>query len=173
MKKLTKPNLITSLQMLGIIFLIFFVMAFECGKDNGGGRRSISDKITVNTGGTCSTEQEFKKVLTHGYTYLDKDYEKTKVVFNTFDVEGPMHYKNTDGETRYMTMTDNAYRVTTDFDLITEGDAMRTNKVYRTRFENAVYMFYTAQWSDGLNCINFGIKNTSSVVEREVISGGE
>lgn len=131
-------------------------------------RRTTGGDITVNTGGTCSTEREFKQVLIKDKTYLAKAYEDIKVVFHTFDVKGPMKYQNL--QDRYSTVTDKAYRVTTSYDVIIKGDAMGTNKIYRNKYENSVYMFYTAQWSDGLNCIHFAEKNPFAIVEHEEIT---
>lgn len=58
MKKQTKSNLRNSLQSLGLIFLIFFAMAFACKDDegSGGGRETnqngqINDNRTTTNGG--------------------------------------------------------------------------------------------------------------------------
>ena len=57
MKQQTKSNLRNSLQSLGLIFLIFFAMAFACKDDEGGGGREtnqngqINDNRTTTNGG--------------------------------------------------------------------------------------------------------------------------
>lgn len=58
MKKQTKSNLRNSLHSLGLIFLIFFAMAFDCKDDEGGsgGRETnqngqINDNRTTTNGG--------------------------------------------------------------------------------------------------------------------------
>lgn len=170
MKKQTKSNLQTSLQTLGIIFLIFFAMAFACkdGDDNNSLSPVERRNTTKTNGRACSTEEEFKAIITHQKTFLDRDYEKSEVIFNSFEIEGPMHYQNmTEG---FMTVTDDAYRVTTSFDKITRGDEMKTNKVYRMRFENAVIMFYPYAGS-GKECKHFYEKNGLSKDGVEDVTG--
>lgn len=143
-----------SLKTLGIIFSLFFVMAFECGGGNNGGEET--HKQTKTNGGACSSEEEFKRIITEQKTFLDRDYQKSEVIFNSFEVEGPMHYQNM--EPGFTAVTDDAYRVTTSFDKITRGDESGTNNVYRMRFENAVIMFYPYAGSSK-ECKHFYKKN--------------
>lgn len=165
--------MVTSLQTLGIIGLIFFAMAFACKDVNGGGAtdRKSDGQTTKQTktagGGACSTEEEFKAIITKQKTFLDRDYEKSEVVFNSFDVEGPMHYENT--TEGFMTMTDDAYRVVTSFDKITRGDEMKTDKVYRTRFENSVIMFYP--YGSRNECKHFYEKNGLATENYKDVTG--
>lgn len=163
MKKQTKSNLSAALQSLGIIFLIFFATAFACKDDNrnrtntSSGKTNTSSRQTITSGGACSTEEEFKAIITHEKTYLARNYEEKEVIFNSFETEGPMRYKNASD---YMTVSDDAYRVTTSFDVITRGDEMKTNKVYRERYENAVIMFYP--YGSQNRCQNFWERGASA-----------
>ncbi len=67
----------------------------------------------------------------------NKDDKYAQVIFNSFDVEGPMHYQNS--QEYYFTNTDDAYRVTTDFDAIYSYE----DRIYRDRYENNMAMCYT------------------------------
>lgn len=173
MKQQTKLNLRLSLQSLGIIFVIFFAMAFACKDETDTNPSPNPDPNPPrNAGNFCTTEREFKAFINFDKTYLAKDYEQIEVIFNNFNVGAPRRFENMRGD-RFDTVTDNAYPVTTSFDVITRGDSMKTNKIYRDRYVNASYMCYPVMWSDGKNCVCFGIKNNFAVTSREEISEGD
>lgn len=128
-----------ALKTFGFVFLIFFVMAFACKDENdSGGTDTPQSKQTTTNGGVCSTEAEFKAIITGEKMRLaNKDDKYAQVIFNSFDVEGPMHYQNS--QEYYFTNTDDAYRVTTDFDAIYSYE----DRIYRDRYENNMAMCYT------------------------------
>ncbi len=168
MKKQTKSNLQNSLQTLGLIFLIFFAMAFACNDREDNSSPSVNKggrKLT--NGGACSTEAEFKAIITRGSTSLSRETKNTKVIFNSFDLKGPMQYKNY--EEYYVTNTDNAYRVTTDFDVIYNNDELGAGKTFRDRYENSILMCYTVTSKN--TCVCFGEKNSLPKARWEDVTG--
>ncbi len=175
MKKRTKSNLQTSLQTLGIVFLIFFAMAFACKDDNGGSEtdttRPTDKQQTNNAGGSCSTEAEFKAIITdEKVNTMVRDYEiNRKIFFHSFKVGAPTSYKNVNG--RYATLTDNAYPVSTSFDVdIKSKIGMEKTQTIRWKYVNVLYMCYPVEWSQGKTCVCFGEKNAASVNNGDVVS---
>lgn len=125
MKKQTKSNLLISLQTLGIVFVMFFAMAFACddGSDplingktpNNGG---VGGKPTSRGAGRCSTEAEFQNIIqtkfhlnTFGEAY--GEYKESEIVFHTFSISAPTGYTSTDAG--HLVKVDTAYPVLTDY----------------------------------------------------------
>ncbi|HEY8558812.1 MAG TPA: hypothetical protein VIL74_00305 [Pyrinomonadaceae bacterium] len=148
-------------------------MAFECQDDSNPNPPNNGTKPPpASNGGFCTTEREFKAFIVHDKTYLAKSYEKVEVIYHAFQVGAPRHYENLRGD-RWDTVTDEAYPVVTSFDVITRGDAVGTNKIYRDRYVNVQYMCYPVMWSDGKNCVCFGERNAASVTSREEVTEEE
>ncbi len=178
MKKLTKSNLQISMQSLVIVFLIFFVMAFACGDDTSPSMPSSTDgtaptdkQQTNNAGGSCSTEAEFKAIITdEKVNTMVRDYEiNRKIFFHSFQVGAPTSYKNVNG--RYATLTDKAYPVSTSFDVdIKSKIGMEKIQTVRWKYVNVLYMCYPVEWSQGKTCVCFGEKNAASVNNGDVVS---
>ena len=167
MKRQIESSLRKSFYTLSIVFLIFFAMAFSCRNDtNSNTTPSGNNPDISSTGGRCSTKEEFKAIITHDLTYLARDYEKKEVIFHSFEVGAPTHYENY--QERYFTNTDNAYPVTTDFDVITHGDSMKSGRVYRDRYKNTLFMCYTITSKN--TCICFGERNSIPVERRQDIT---
>lgn len=164
MKYQTRSNWQISLQMLGCVGLIFFTMAFACRNDKDhttdtkrDGDTTIKQTKTTSNG-SCSTEKEFKEIITSEKMSARADTdEDVRVDFNSFDMEGPVHYQNS--QEYYFTNTDNAYRVTTDFDVIFRNDNLGKGKIFRERYENVVLMCYTVTSKN--TCVCFGEQNYS------------
>lgn len=165
MKKQAKSTLRTLLQSLGLVSLIFFGMAFACGddKNNGGKTDTGGGRTPKKSGGLCTTENEFKAAIPSETTRLIlHDYEENvDVDFHRFEVGEPTHYQNT--YERFQTVTDNAYPVNTDFDVLT---LRKDGTTYRSRYVNASYMCYPVPRSGkGQTCVCFGEKNATSASE--------
>jgi hypothetical protein len=69
-------------------------------------------------------------------------------------------------------VTDNAYPVTTSFEVITESAFTGETKIYRDRYVNVFYMCYPVSWSDGKNCVCYGERNANSVGREEITDEG-
>lgn len=94
MKKQTKSNLQTSLQSLGIIFLIFFAMAFACKDDDNGGGGSIPK---TTGGGSCSTKAEFLGIVKRDRLKLlttssNANIKPPEFILESSDVAAPITY---------------------------------------------------------------------------------
>lgn len=88
MKKQTKSNLPVSLQSLGIIFLVFFAMAFACRDENN--QTPVSE-------GSCSTEAEFLKIFKRDQLSLStspNEYKPPEVDIKSFEVGSPFTHKD-------------------------------------------------------------------------------
>ena len=119
MKKQTKSNLRNSLQSLGIIFLLFFAVAFD-DKGVGDERETkregqINNSRPTTTGGACSTERDFRRAITHVYVEQDKrEKKKPEVIFSSFTV-GSSFSKRIIVDNRYVDVT--AYPLKVGFTL--------------------------------------------------------
>lgn len=140
MKKQTKSNLQISLQSLGIIFLMFFAMAFACKDDT---KTSNPDKsVTTSSGGGCSTEREFKDVLTKSWSQTfgnTKKFKEMEVEFHSFKVAKPIYnWVSHPGDVNFP-----AYPVMTSFTtryFFDEGSLGKN--VFETRAADSEYYFY-------------------------------
>lgn len=110
MKNQTKSNLQNSLQSLGIIFLMLLAMAFAC-KDSD----DRSERTTTKSGGKCSTETEFRDIITkkHSTTFGESSgkFRDTEVDFQTFRVGAATRYRNE----QYSIDASPAYPINTDY----------------------------------------------------------
>lgn len=99
-KKQTKSNFPISLELLGIIFLIFFGMAFACKEGDeidSPQTRNRKDKTTSSR--RCSTEAEFQDIIqnkfhlgTFGPSY--GEYKDSEIEFHSFKIGEPFRYTN-------------------------------------------------------------------------------
>lgn len=172
MKKQIKSNLLTSLQSLGIIFVIFFALAFACNEPTDtpppnsnntkpsnirdrvltGNKKTSSDEITPNdeiisndeikpSDGRCSTEAEFREVITKYYEdKAEKNVIEKQVSFSSFEVDKPRRYKTT---VKGRTIDTNSYQVTATFNLFrTVSESQGDYKKYIDTFVKSGFMCY-------------------------------
>lgn len=148
-----KSNLQMSLQTLGLIGLIFFVMAFACqDQDNedranpNGGRTPQTEN---NGGRKCSTEEQFKNLLIENFSniYNERDgkFKETEVEFQTFNIGRPFRFQKS-----YPEIIDakNAYPVKTSFitrDYLNEKSFPRMREKQANGFN---YVFYIDHHGD-------------------------
>jgi hypothetical protein len=100
MKKQTKSNLQTSLQSLGIVFLILFGMAFSCGDDQSPSPPNNNGKILTernNSGGSCSTKAEFLGIVKRDRLKIitstsGADLKPPEFILESSDVAAPITY---------------------------------------------------------------------------------
>jgi hypothetical protein len=147
------------------LFLIpvLSVAAMACNGDNSG------ENAETTEGGGCSTEADFKAIITKDKMagMLAGDL-KRDVVFHSFSVDGPMDYTNTSG-TEYAVITDKAYRVVTNFDVIRKVDIGVGTQTQKDSYRDVIFTCYTVNWSDGPNCVCYAEKNAYPAVLGEVV----
>lgn len=172
MKNRTESNLRNLLQSLGLVSLIFFAMAFACkddtktdsGKETGSERQSPSkNKTKSEGGGKCSTEDEFKELLTATFsqTYNERDgkFKDTEVEFQTFDIGEPFHYKNS----YPIVDAENAYPVETDY---ISHDYLHGNtspEIFEKKAKNFKYVFYVDHHGDCVFAATPGTSETKHI----------
>lgn len=90
----------TSLQTLGIVFLIFFAMAFACKDDTSSetnSARPTDQRQTNNTGGSCSTKAEFLGIFQRDRlkaVTIPDDIKPPELIVKSFDVGSPVDHKD-------------------------------------------------------------------------------
>lgn len=121
---------------------MFFAMAFSCNDND----RSGNSKRT--SGERCSTEAEFKKVLTNWYSSIyskerDGKFRDTEVDFTTFKIGDATRFRSSDGSVN----VDQAYPVTTEHSVrhyLGQGSFPRIYKYTN----QGKYMFYVDRHDD-------------------------
>ena len=165
MKEQTTSKPRQRLALLSAIVLPLVLALAHSTQAEDSGRTERADKREASKSAFCTTEAEFKAIITHDVTYLARRYEKREVVFHSFKVGAPKSYQNF--QEGYRTVTNAAYPVLTDFDVITTGDSMGTDRVYRARYKQSLFMCYPLTSKE--TCVCFAEKN--SIPVREEITG--
>ena len=88
-----KSNIPTPLQSLGMIFLIFFVLAFECNNDRN--RLENNSPPPPQAGGSCSTKAEFLNIFKRDRlksATTSNDIRQSEIIVTSFNVAAPISY---------------------------------------------------------------------------------
>ena len=179
MKKQTKSNLQNPLQSLGIIFLMLFAMAFACKDDRE--TDSMPDKNgreKTTTGGRCSTENDFRRAITHVYVEQDKrEKKKPEVIFSSFRV-GSSLSKRIIVDNRYVDVTAYPLKVGFTFRKFVPDYPSGFNQ-YEYDHENVTFFCYInpkVEWENdetGCVCKGEGRESFEAVQRRNCKYDGE
>jgi hypothetical protein len=145
-------KLMNPLKTLGIVGLIFFVLAFECGDETPSDPETDTDggrQTTTTGGGSCSTEEEFKAVLTKSFSQYfnerDGKFKETEVEFQTFEVGERFHYQKTFPD---IIDAESAYPVRASFVKRDYLNETINPTIYEERVRDYKYVFFTDHHGD-------------------------
>lgn len=88
-------KVMNALKTLGLVFLIFFVMAFACKDDNDSISNTNRGEQPITSSGSCSTKTEFLGIFKRDRlksATTRNDLKQTEIIVNSFDVAAPITY---------------------------------------------------------------------------------
>lgn len=138
-----------SLASLAIVFAILSLMGFACKDNTPRDPKTDGGKTKTKGGGRCSTEEEFKELLTKSFsqTFNERDgkFKETEVDFQKFDIGEPFRYQKTFPD---IIDADPAYPVKTSF---TKRDYLHETtdpRIFEERVKDYKYVFYVDHHGD-------------------------